>query len=162
MTDVVQDVESAGWVEAAASAGAEGFSFFDVLTAVDLEQDGFDVVLRLWDPVGSRGLLLRTRCSREDPRVPTLTGLLPGAAWHERATAEMFGITFDGHATTRLLLAPGFSGHPLRKDFVLASRVAKSWPGAKDPGESSEDLSTGGRSRRRLQPPGVPPGWGST
>ena len=50
-------------------------------------------------------------------------------------------------------------GNPLRKDFVLASRVAKAWPGAVEPGESDEP----GASRRApMRPPGVPdPGtWG--
>jgi NADH-quinone oxidoreductase subunit C len=52
-----------------------------------------------------------------------------------------------------LLLPDGFQGHPLRKEFVLASRIAKEWPGAKEPGES-----VAGRKR----PLGVPaPGeWG--
>ena len=54
-----------------------------------------------------------------------------------------------------LLLPDGFAGHPLRKDFVLASRVAKEWPGAKEPGESHT-----GATRRRMRPPGVPDDWG--
>ena len=32
-----------------------------------------------------------------------------------------------------VLLVDGFEGRPLRKDFVLASRAVKDWPGAKDP-----------------------------
>ena len=49
----------------------------------------------------------------------------------------MFGIEFDGHPNlVPLLLPDGFEGHPLRKDFVLAARAAKAWPGAKEPGES--------------------------
>jgi NADH-quinone oxidoreductase subunit C len=77
-----------------------------------------------------------------------------GAGWHERETHEMFGIGFVGHGRLDTLLLPdGFDGHPLRKDFVLASRVAKSWPGAKEPGESDHDTAP---SRRRTRPPGVP------
>jgi NADH-quinone oxidoreductase subunit C len=141
-----------------AGARDEGYAFFDFLTAVDLEADGFDVVLRLWDPVRCQGLVLRTRCPRDDARVPTLIPLFAGADWHERATAELFGIAFDGHDTPRLLLPESFEGHPMRKEFVLAARVAKRWPGAKEPGESDEDLATS--SRRRPQPPGVPTSWG--
>ena len=68
---------------------------------------------------------------------------------------------FDGHPELRRLLLPdGFEGHPMRKEFVLAARVEKPWPGAKDPGESDSDLVTS--PRRRMQPPGVPrPGAGS-
>ena len=54
----------------------------------------------------------------------------------------MFGIDFDGHPhLVPLLLPDGFEGHPLRKDFVLASRVAKAWPGAKEPGESDAEAA---------------------
>ena len=98
------------------------------------------------------------RVPRGEARLPTITPLYDGAAWHERATAELFGIAFDGHETSHLLLPESFDGHPLRKDFVLAARVAKRWPGAKEPGESDADLAT---PRRRPAPPGRPADWGA-
>jgi NADH-quinone oxidoreductase subunit C len=137
-------------VTAARDAGGV---FFDFLTAVDLEVEGFEVVCRLWDPDARAEHLLTTRCSRDDPRVPTLTGVFAGAAWHERAVAEMFGVVFEGHDTAPLLLPATFEGHPLRKDFVLAAREAKRWPGAKDPGESDADLAV--PKRRRAKPLGA-------
>lgn len=142
-----------GWVDDVRAAKDSGAVFFDVLTAVDLETDGFEVVCRLWDPEARTEHLLTTRCSREEPRVPSLTGLFAGAAWHERAVAEMFGIDFEGHDTAPLLLPAGFEGHPLRKDFPLAARESKHWPGAKDPGESSADLAA--PRRRRAKPIGA-------
>ncbi len=93
----------------------------------------------------------------------TLSGLYAGANWHERETFEMFGIEFEGHPNlVPLLLPDGFEGNPLRKEFVLASRVAKPWPGAKEPGESDHGPKTGAPSRRRMLPPGVPDpeAWG--
>ena len=143
-----------------------GAVFFDFLTAVDLEADGFEVVCRLWDPVARAERLLTTRCPRDDARVPTLTGVFAGAGWHERAVAELFGIAFEGHDTAPLLLPASFEGHPLRKDFVLAAREIKRWPGAKDPGESDADLAV--PKRRRAKPLGArdwpvasaPPGRG--
>jgi NADH-quinone oxidoreductase subunit C len=80
--------------------------------------------------------------------------LYPGAAWHERETREMFGIAFTDPSDDRPLLLPEeFEGHPLRKEFVLATRVAKPWPGAKEPGESGH----GGPAKRQpMRPPGVP------
>jgi hypothetical protein len=54
-----------------------------------------------------------------------------------------------------LLLPDGFEGHPLRKDFVLAARAAKAWPGAKEPGESDADVHSS-PGRRKTRPPGVP------
>lgn len=157
---VAVDVDRARWVEAVTLVRDQlQLSMFDLLTAVDLGEDGFDVVLRLWGPARREGLVLRARCPREDPHVPSLVALFAGAAWHERAAAELFGLSFDGHDTTPLLLAPGFEGHPLRKDFVLAARAARPWPGAKEPGESDADL--GRPARRRATPLGAPPkGWG--
>ncbi len=141
------------WVQDVQAAKDAGAVFFDVLTAVDLEADGFEVVCRLWDPYARTEHLLTTRCSREDPHVPSLVSVFAGAAWHERSVAEMFGISFDGHDTTPLLLPEGFEGHPLRKDFTLAAREAKRWPGAKDPGESDADLAV--PKRRRAKPLGA-------
>ena len=64
----------------------------------------------------------------------------------------------EGAQPEPLLLPDGFEGHPLRKDFVLASRVVKPWPGAKEPGEGPETVAR----RQPMRPPGVPaPGeWG--
>jgi NADH-quinone oxidoreductase subunit C len=98
--------------------------------------------------------MLRTRVPREGGRLPTLTGVWAGAGWHERETHEMFGIGFGGHPNLMPLLLPeGFEGNPLRKEFVLASRVARAWPGRKEPGESDRDLASGAaasRPRRRV------------
>ena len=150
------EVERERWAFAVTAVRDElGLSFFDLLTAVDQQDAGFEVVLRLWSPGAREGLVLRTRCPRDDPRVPSLTGVFGGAAWHERATAELFGIGFDGHPhLAPLLLAEGFEGHPLRKDFPLVARAVKPWPGAKEPGESDADLAT--PRRRRLTAPGIP------
>lgn len=133
--------------------------FFDWLTAVDLGGDGFQVVAHLWSTRARHGLLVRTRTRADVPVVPSVIDVYPGAVWHERETHEMFGISFAGHPDPApLLLPPEFEGHPLRKDFVLAARVAKPWPGAKEPGESH----AGGGRRQPMRPPGVPaPGeWG--
>ncbi|RLK13890.1 NADH-quinone oxidoreductase subunit C [Micromonospora sp. M71_S20] len=157
------DVPPVNWPDAlrAARDDAElACDYFDWLSAVDELAGGFDVVAHLWSTTRRHGLLLRTRVPREAPVVATVVDVYPGAAWHERETHEMFGIDFPGHAgLAPLLLPPEFEGHPLRKEFVLASRVAKPWPGAKEPGESEA-----GGGRRPIRPPGVPaPGeWGTT
>jgi NADH-quinone oxidoreductase subunit C len=158
VSELAEVVAREDWPNRVAEAVAAGHAFFDVLTAVDRGEDGFEVVLRLWDPDRRTAALLATRCPREDAWVPTVLPVLPGAGWHERAAAELFGIDFQGHETAPLLLPADFGAHPLRKDFVLAARVAKRWPGAKEPGESDADLAA--PRRRRLQPPGVPADWG--
>ncbi|GLW33379.1 NADH-quinone oxidoreductase subunit C [Actinoplanes regularis] len=152
----VVDVPVGRWWQAAGivrDPGALGCDYFDWLSAVDELEDGFDVVAHLWSTRRRHGVLLRTRVPRADPEVESLVDLYPGAAWHERETFEMFGIVFARHPDLRpLLLPPGFEGHPLRKEFVLAARVAKPWPGAKEPGESEH----GAAKRAPMRPPGVP------
>ena len=160
------DVPRESWVDAMTVARDElGFGYFDWLTAVDqldAEEDaggpGFDVVAHLWSLDRRAHLLLRTRVPAATPSVGTVTGVFAGASWHERETFEMFGVTFDGHPNlVPLLLPDGFEGNPLRKDFVLAARAAKAWPGAKEPGESDADSGhAASPGRRKTRPPGVP------
>lgn len=157
--ELTVDVEPGRWIEALEFArDALSCGFFDWLTGVDELAEGFGVVAHVYSLEHGHHLLIRTRVRREDPRLPTATGVYRGAAWHERETCEMFGVAFDGHpGPAPLLLPDGFQGHPLRKEFVLGARVAKPWPGAKEPGESGH----GAPGRRRVRPPGVPEDWGS-
>jgi len=153
---VTVDVAPDAWHDAAETARDDpevAAAYFDWLSAYDDTDAGIAVVLRLWSLTGHHGLLLRTRVPRDDARLPTVTDLWIGAGWHERETFEMFGVDFTGHPNLAPLLLPdGFEGHPLRKEFVLASRVAKPWPGAKEPGESEGDRP----ARRKMLPIGVP------
>ncbi|GDY55632.1 dehydrogenase [Streptomyces violaceusniger] len=162
------DVPADSWIAALETArDTLGCTYFDWLSAVDEPGTGFRVAARVValgapgaPPAAGpgagpavRGLLLRTTVPHEAAALPTATGVYAGAAWHERETHEMFGIGFPGHPDLAPLLLPdGFEGHPLRKDFVLAARVVKAWPGAKEPGESEH----GGPKRRQMLPPGVP------
>ena len=149
---VTVDLPATDWLRAAESARSLGCRFFDWLTAVDELDQGYSVVCHLWSVQERAGVLLRTQIPLQSPHLTSLTGVYAGAGWHERETYEMFGIVFDGHPhLVPLLLPDGFEGHPLRKEFVLASRVAKEWPGAREPGEGA-----GGPVRRRMRPPGVP------
>lgn len=162
------DVPAARWVEALLLA-RDGLdcAFFDFLTAVDELEDGFRLVCHVADhhspgPGGVQHLIVRTLVPRDGAALPSVADVYAGARWHERETHEMFGIDFtvDGAplALEKLLLPEEFEGHPLRKEFVLASRVAKPWPGAKEPGES-DHAPAATTSRRRMKPPGVPDDW---
>ncbi|MFD9907446.1 NADH-quinone oxidoreductase subunit C [Streptomyces sp. NPDC059063] len=148
------DVPAASWTDALRTARSVlGCTYFDWLSAVDEPGTGFRVSAHVVALAPVRRLLVRTTVPHEAPALPTAVDVYAGAAWHERETHEMFGVHFEGHpGLTPLLLPEGFEGHPLRKDFVLAARVAKAWPGAKEPGESEH----GGPKRRQMLPPGVP------
>ncbi|MCG6497331.1 NADH-quinone oxidoreductase subunit C [Kitasatospora sp. A2-31] len=154
---ITVDVPAEHWIEALTAArDVLGLSFFDWLSAVDELAEGFSVVAHLAsaDAPGVRHLAVRTRVPRDGAALPTAVPVYAGAAWHERETHEMFGIDFPGHPYLATLLLPdGFEGYPLRKEFVLAARVAKAWPGAKEPGESDHG---DGPARRKMQPAGVP------
>ena len=167
---VCLDVPVGAWHDAALVVrDVVALDFIDWLSAVDqpdADPPGLDVVLHVVDSrSGGQGrgklrrLLLRTRVANADGRLASLTDVWPGVAWHERETFEMFGLEFDGfddgsgRPLRPLLLPEGFEGHPLRKSFVLAARVSKPWPGAKEPGESDSHAAP---SRRKALPPGVP------
>ncbi len=118
---VVIDVERAHLVEVATLLRD------DALTKCDLYSvnAGVDTGAELRSVTFVRGTtthvfaMLRTTCSEMDPRIPTLTGVWPGANWCERETYDMFGIIFDGHPDLRrIFLEESFPGHPLRKSFL--------------------------------------------
>ncbi|WP_189891643.1 NADH-quinone oxidoreductase subunit C, partial [Streptomyces xantholiticus] len=150
------DVPAASWIAALEIARDKlGCTYFDWLSAVDEPGTGFRVCAHVVSLEGRtvRRLLVRTTVVHTAPSLPSAIDVYAGASWHERETHEMFGVDFTGHPNQAPLLLPdGFEGHPLRKDFVLAARVAKAWPGAKEPGESEH----GGPKRRQMLPPGVP------
>lgn len=151
--EATADVPRDRWAAAAVAVRDDdelSAGFFDTLLGLDHEDHGLAVVLRLWSLPGRHAVVLRTRCPADDARVPSLAGVFAGAAWHEREVAEMLGIGFDGHPGLEpLLLPPGFTGHPLRKQFVLARRDPRQWPGAVEPGSDTPNPR-----RRPLGDPG--------
>jgi len=153
------DLPADRWVETARRLRDDcGATYLDWLSAVDELSDGFRVVVhlaRLGQPV--EHVCLRTLLPRTRPVLDSLVPVYAGAGWHERETHEMFGVEFTGGVAMDILLLPeDFEGHPLRKDFVLASRVAQPWPGAKEPGESDSSHAQSAPARRTMRPPGVP------
>ncbi|CAN5208497.1 hypothetical protein BH20ACT9_BH20ACT9_07000 [soil metagenome] len=113
--------------------------FFDFLAGVDAAEGGFAVVVHLYSTIHRHHVTLRAVADggRERPTLPSLTGVYRGANWHEREAYDMFGIEFAGHPglLPRLLTVEHFEGWPLRKEFLLTSREAKAFPGAKEPEE---------------------------
>ncbi|MEU6950776.1 NADH-quinone oxidoreductase subunit C, partial [Streptomyces sp. NPDC046316] len=150
------DVPVGSWIAALEIARDKlGCTYFDWLSAVDEPGAGFQVCAHVVALEGGavRRLLVRTTVPHASPVLASAVAVYAGAEWHERETHEMFGVEFTDHPNlVPLLLPENFEGFPLRKDFVLAARVVKAWPGAKEPGESEH----GGPKRRQMLPPGVP------
>ncbi|MEV7512886.1 NADH-quinone oxidoreductase subunit C [Streptomyces sp. NPDC091201] len=151
------DVPVGSWIPSLEIARDKlGCTYFDWLSAVDEPGTGFRICAHVASLENHRvrRLLLRTTVPHGAPSLPSAVAVYAGAEWHERETFEMFGIRFTDHPNlVHLLLPENFEGHPLRKDFVLAARVAKAWPGAKEPGETHDPDAP---KRRQMLPPGVP------
>ncbi|MHB8105527.1 MAG: NADH-quinone oxidoreductase subunit C [Dehalococcoidales bacterium] len=94
------------------------FDYLNYITAVDY-YDYFEVVYMFTSLESNRSLVLKTRCyTRDNPTVPSITGLYQGADFQEREIYDLMGITFEGHQNMkRILLWEGYDGYPLRKDF---------------------------------------------
>lgn len=100
---------------------AAGF-FLEAVSGVDwIKEDQMEVIYD-FSIVAEETcrVVVRTRIPRAEPVVPTISGIYPGANWHERETHEFYGITFEGHPNLVPLLLPEDADfHPLRKDFKL-------------------------------------------
>jgi NADH-quinone oxidoreductase subunit C len=95
----------------------------DTVTGVDWLATGeMEVVYDFFHLALPLQVVVRTRTPRDNPEVPTISKVFPGANWHERETHEFFGIRFAGHPNlTPLLLPEDATYHPLRKDFTGAN-----------------------------------------
>ena len=135
------------WRAAVTAAADDGFTYLDLLTAVDRD-NSFEIVVRLLcaaEP--DTDLWLHTAVDRSRPVLDSLVPVLPAASWHEREVHEMFGVDFIGHPDLRPLLLTGTVAYPLRKEAPLVARVETPWPGRSDSG------------RRSSLPPGVRSEW---
>ena len=106
-----------------------GFNFLRVLFGVDHMDDGMEVVYELLSLERGHEVTVKTKLSKDDLRVASVTPVWNAANWHERETRDMFGIDFDGHPHLLPLLLPeDMTDHfPLRKDNPLAE--IEEWQG---------------------------------
>ena len=104
------------------------FFFLADAAAVDYGPDAhFEVVYHLFSWSHPAWLRVRARVDRQDPRIPTVTGLWEGAMFHEREMYDMMGIVFEGNRDLRrIYMSPDYKSFPLRKDFVLPDDAADS------------------------------------
>lgn len=101
-----------------------GYDFLSSLTAVDYltdkedEESFFEVVYHVYKSTGGTALVFKVQVPRENPVVPSITDIYPGADFQEREAWDLMGIKFDDHPDLRrILMWDGFEGHPLRKDW---------------------------------------------
>lgn len=114
-----------------------GFDYLNSLTGVDYLADGrLEVVYHASSTTGGPLLTFKVQVPRDNPIVPSLVALYPGAEFQEREAYDLLGIKFSKHPDLRRILTwEGFAGHPLRKDwkepyFEEEAKPFKSrWPG---------------------------------
>ena len=95
------------------------FKFLSSLTAVD-RMEWFEVVYHLESFRTNRITVIKVQSSeRDDPVVPSVVPVWPGAQLQEREAYDLMGIRLEGNPDLRrIFLWDGFAGFPLRKDWL--------------------------------------------
>lgn len=147
MTLTATRVESGGWHTFLAAAVQQGYAYLDFLTVID-RIEHIEFVAHVVNVDTGERMLVSTLLGADATAIASVTDLFPGAGWHEREAAEMFGVEFSGHPDPRPLLIHGqASPPPLLKTTSLAARTETPWPGADE------------AARRRPRTPGVLDTW---
>ncbi|MBC7348661.1 MAG: NADH-quinone oxidoreductase subunit C [Candidatus Aminicenantes bacterium] len=105
-------LDAVGWLKT-----EMGFTHLATISGVDLGQT-FEVLYHFANNFTC--VNLRTEIPRDQPRLPSICSLIPGAVLYERELQDMFGITVENIPDGRRLLLPdGWpeGNYPLRKDW---------------------------------------------
>lgn len=98
------------------------FDQLSLVSGVEYE-DRFESIYHLLSVRLKHELVVKAHLGKEDPSVPTVSGIHPTANWHERETYDLVGIRFDGHPDLRRIYLPdGWKGHPLRRDYEFPKK----------------------------------------
>ncbi len=97
-----------------------GYDYLSSATAVDYQgiADSMEMVYHAYKTTGGPALLFKAQTDRNNPVIPSLIDVWPGADFQEREAYDLYGIKFPGHPNLkRILLWEGFNGYPMRKDW---------------------------------------------
>ena len=96
-----------------------GYDFLSSVSGVDyLSDEIMEVVYHAYQSTGGAAVIFKVQVPRENPLVPSLVSIFPGADFQEREVWDLLGIKFESHPDLRrILMWEGFEGHPLRKDW---------------------------------------------
>lgn len=93
---------------------------FAIASGVDNIED-FEVLYHFACDEEGKFFSLGVKTDRDNPELPSLTGIIEGCKWIEREISELLGISFSGHPGLETLLLPEDwpeGAYPLRKDFT--------------------------------------------
>ena len=98
-----------------------GYRFYIVATGID-GTESIDVVHGVRNLETGDDFFIKVRLPKEDPELDSVAFLFAGAEWHEREILDLLGVRFRSHPDPRRILMPDeYEGHPLRKDFPMAT-----------------------------------------
>src|SRR5689334_862750 len=95
------------------------FRFLTTLCGIHYPDLGqIAVMYQLHNMHAGMRIRLKIYLPQENPVVPTLTTVFPGANWMERETYDFFGVQFEGHPDLRRILnVEEMIIFPLRKEY---------------------------------------------
>ncbi len=101
------------------------FRFLTTLCGIHYPDLGqIAVMYQLHNMHAGMRIRLKIYLPQENPVVPTLTTVFPGANWMERETYDFFGVQFEGHPDLRRILnVEEMIIFPLRKEYPLEDQT---------------------------------------
>ena len=109
-------------VGACEAVKAEGYAFFEDLTAVDWypQEPRMQLSYHILSMALKDRVRLAVRLDSADLTIDSITGLWPSANFYEREVFDLFGVKFSGHpGLTRIMMPTDWKGYPLRKDYPV-------------------------------------------
>ena len=101
---------------------SKGYTFLASLHGVDYypHEPRLGVLYEMLDMKNVDRITVKVRVPTDDPHVPSVVELFPGADFPEREAFDMFGVIFEGHPDLRRILMPeDYQGYPQRRDFPV-------------------------------------------
>lgn len=99
------------------------FSFITDITAIHFPDNTggeFAVVYHLHSFENGVRIRVKVFLPKENPSIPTATGIYVGANWMEREAYDFYGVIFEGHPNLkRILNIEEMDYFPMRKEYPL-------------------------------------------
>ena len=100
------------------------------LTAIDFTSQKEKIELNYFFmfPQEKLNIILKTNIDSSNPKIDSISDIIPGAIWAERECNDLFGIKFYGHPDPRRLVLPDDwpqNTYPLRKSFSYNTKPSE-------------------------------------